>query len=197
MIRETIITTMAPDGRVHVAPMGLTVDGGRFVLAPFRPSTTLENLKANPCAVANFTDDVLVFAACIAGRRDWPTRPATKVRGAILEQTLAHAELEVEQFEDDELRPRFHCAVVHEETHRPFRGFNRAQAAVIEAAILVSRLHMLPPEKIAREVEYLQIAISKTAGPRELEAWELLLDRIRAHGAKTGSEILPAAGSRA
>lgn len=197
MIRETIITTMAPDGRVHVAPMGLTVDGDRFVLAPFRPSTTLENLRANPCAVANYTDDVLVFAACIAGRRDWPTQPATKVRGAVLEQTLAHAELEVEHFEDDDLRPRFRCAVVHEETHRPFRGFNRAQAAVIEAAILVSRLHMLPPEKIAREVEYLEIAISKTAGPREREAWELLMDRVRSHVAETGGGILPAAGSRA
>lgn len=197
MIRETIITTMAPDGRVHVAPMGLTVDGDRFVLAPFRPSTTLENLRANPFAVANYTDDVLVFATCIAERRDWPTRPATKVRGAVLDQALAHAELEVEHFEDDELRPRFGCAVVHEATHRPFRGFNRAQAAVIEAAILVSRLHMLPPEKIAGEVEYLTIAISKTAGPRELEAWDLLMGRIRAHAAETGATILPAAGGRA
>jgi len=197
MIRETIITTMAPDGRVHVAPMGLTVDGDRFVLAPFRPSTTLENLQANPCAVANYTDDVLVFATCIAGRRDWPTRPAAKIRGAVLEQALAHAELTVEGFEDDELRPRYRCAVVHEENHRPFRGFNRAQAAVIEAAILVSRLHMLPPEKIAREVEYLEIAISKTAGPREREAWELLMDRIRSHAAETGGAILPATGGRA
>lgn len=197
MIRETIITTMAADGRVHVAPMGLTEAGDRFVLAPFRPSTTLENLRANPCAVANYTDDVLVFATCIAGRRDWPTRPATVVRGAVLEQALAHAELAVERFEDDELRPRFHCTVAHEENHRPFRGFNRAQAAVIEAAILVSRLHMLPPEKIAREIEYLSIAIGKTAGARELEAWELLMDRIRAHARDSGQEILPAAGGRA
>lgn len=197
MIRETIVTTMGADGRVHVAPMGLTQDGDRFVLAPFRPSTTLENLRANPCAVANYTDNVLVFASCIAGRREWNTRPATVVRGAVLEQTLAHAELEVEGFEDDELRPRFRCAVVHEENHRPFQGFNRAQAAVIEAAILVSRLHMLPPEKIAREIAYLDIAISKTAGPREREAWELLMDRVRAHAAETGSAILPAAGSGA
>jgi len=197
MIRETIVTTMGADGRVHVAPMGLTQDGDRFVLAPFRPSTTLENLRANPCAVANYTDDVLVFASCIAGRRDWATRPATVVRGAVLEHTLAHAELEVEGFEDDELRPRFRCAVAHEENHRPFRGFNRAQAAVIEAAILVSRLHMLPPDKISREIAYLDIAISKTAGPREREAWELLMDRVRAHAAETGSTILPAAGSGA
>ncbi len=187
MIRETIISTVGPDDGIHIAPMGLTVAGEGFVLAPFRPSTTLENLRANPVAVANFTDDVLVFASCIVGRNDWPTRPATRVRGVVLEQALAHAELKVDRFEDDELRPRFHCAVVHEETHRPFRGFNRAQAAVIEAAILVSRLHMLPAEKIEREVSYLEIAISKTAGAREREAWELLMTRIRQHRSACGA----------
>lgn len=197
MIRETIITTMDANGNVHIAPMGLTLDGDRFVLAPFRPSATLENMKANPCAVANYTDDVMVFACCIVGKRDWPTRPATTIRGAVLENTLSHAELKVDEFEDDEVRPRFICSLVHEEMHRPFRGFNRAQAAVVEAAILVSRLHMLPPDKIASEVEYLDIAISKTAGPREREAWTLLMDRIRAHTAETKPENAPAAGGRA
>ena len=45
----------------------------------------------------------------------------------------------------------------YEASHAPFKGFNRAQAAVIEAAILASRLHMLPREKIERELGYLQI----------------------------------------
>ena len=63
-------------------------------------------------------------------------------------------------------------------SHAPFKGFNRAQAAVIEAAILASRLHMLPREKIERELGYLQIAVEKTAGPREHEAWRLLVEKI-------------------
>ena len=62
--------------------------------------------------------------------------------------------------------------------HRSFRGFNRAQAAVIEAAVLVSRLELLPFEKIEREIEYLAIAIEKTAGPREREAWDWLVARV-------------------
>ena len=61
-------------------------------------------------------------------------------------------------------------AVRHEANHRPFRGMNRARAAVLEGAILVSRLGMLPPDKVDREIAYLQIAIDKTAGPAELEA---------------------------
>ncbi len=101
--------------------------------------------------------------------------------GAVLEGALAHAELAVEHVEEDEQRPRFHCRVVHEASHAPFKGFNRAQAAVIEAAILASRLHMLPREKIERELGYLQIAVEKTAGPREHEAWRLLVEKIEDH----------------
>lgn len=181
MIRETIVTTQAPDGRVHIAPIGIIADGDGLVIAPFKPSATLENLRANPHAVANYCDDVLVFAGCLTGRRDWPTRAASRIPGARLDAALSHAELSVERVEEDELRPRFHCRVTHEETHAGFRGFNRAQAAVIEAAILVSRLHMLPPEKIANEIAYLEIAIGKTAGPREQQAWDWLMVRVRDH----------------
>jgi hypothetical protein len=37
---------------------------------------------------------------------------------------------------------------------------------------------MLPREKIDTELEYLSIAVAKTAGPREQEAWGWLLERI-------------------
>ena len=58
-------------------------------------------------------------------------------------------------------------------------GLNRAKAAVLEAAVLVSRLHMLADEKIDSEIEYLQIAIDKTASEQELEAWGWLMNRIK------------------
>jgi hypothetical protein len=181
MIRECIVTTLNEEGRVHIAPLGLIADGDGWIIAPFRPSTTLDNLRATPYAVANFTDDVLIFASCLVGRKQWPTRLSTHVPGAVLEGTLAHAELQVDHVQEDEQRPRFHCRVVHEASHAPFKGFNRAQAAVIEAAILASRLHMLPREKIERELGYLQIAVEKTAGPREHEAWRMLVEKIEDH----------------
>jgi hypothetical protein len=187
MIRETIVITTGSDGSVHIAPIGLIVEGDGFVIAPFHPSQTLDNLRENPHAVANYTDDVLVFAGCLTGRRDWPTRPAAHVPGAVLEGTLAHAELRVTSVTPDAQRPRFHCAVVHEASHAPFRGFNRAQAAVVEGAILVSRLHMLPADKIDREIAYLQIAVDKTAGPRERQAWDWLIERIAAFRAAPGA----------
>ncbi|MBK1836784.1 DUF447 family protein [Azospirillum sp. YIM B02556] len=188
LIRETIITTTGVDGRPHVAPMGVTVDldgdGERLVLAPFRPSRTLDNLLARRCAVVNHTDDVRVFAGCISGRRrEWPTVPADRIDAPRLAHCLSHEEIAVVEMENDPVRPRFHCRTVHAAAHASFRGFNRAQAAVIEAAILVSRLHMLPMDKIACEIDYLTIAIGKTAGPPELEAWDWLMARIAAHRA--------------
>lgn len=178
MIRECIVTTQNDEGRLHVAPLGLIEDGVGWVIAPFRPSATLDNLRATPFAVASFTDDALVFAGCLTGNKDWPTRPAEQVPGAFLEGALAHLELAVEHVEEDELRPRFHCRIVHEGNHAPFKGFNRAQAAVIETAILATRLKMLPREKVETELAYHQIAVEKTAGPREHEAWRILVEKI-------------------
>jgi len=184
MIRETIVTTVNRDGHMHIAPLGIIADGEGWILAPFRPSTTLENLSAVPFAVANYTDDVRIFAGCLTGRHDWPTTASDTVPVPRLEDALAHVELTVDRVSDDDQRPRFHCRVVHRGSHAPFEGFNRAQAAVIEAAILVSRLHLLPREKIESEIAYLEIAIGKTAGIAEQQAWGWLMEKIRAHYAE-------------
>jgi len=187
MIRETIVTTVNRSGAVHIAPLGIIADGDGWIIAPFRPSTTLDNLRATPFAVANYTDDVRVFAGCLTGRSQWPTTasdhgPVPRLAGA-----LAHAELAVTRVTEDAQRPRFHCRVEHLVSHAPFRGFNRAQAAVIEAAILASRLHMLPREKIESEMLYLETAIGKTAGPGELEAWGWVKQKIDAYYEKHGA----------
>ena len=181
MIRETIVTTADPAGKVHIAPIGIIAEGNDWIIAPFRPSTTLDNLKAVPFAVANYTDDVRVFAGCLTGRHEWPTTAGEVVPVPRLAAALAHAELAVDAVTEDAQRPRFRCRVVHRAAHAPFQGFNRAKAAVVEAAILVSRLDMLPREKVEQEIAYLQIAVDKTAGPAEQEAWSWLMDKIRAH----------------
>ena len=181
MIWETIVTSRSSTGRVHVAPMGIRESAeGRVILAPFRPSTTLENVLATRVAVVNASDDVRVFAGCLTGRHDWPTRACERIECVRLDGAVAHRELALATVEDDGERPRLHCDVVFAATHRPFRGYNRAQAAVIEAAILVSRLHMLPREKVETEMKYLAIAIDKTAGPHEREAWSWLVEAIAA-----------------
>ncbi len=180
LIRECIVTTLSADGEPHLAPLGLIEDRAHWIIAPFRPSTTLANLEATPIATASFTDEAEVFAGFVTGQRIWPLATIDEWRAPRLSCALAHAELEIVHSDDHDLRPRFFCKVRRIETHRPFLGMNRAKAAVLEAAILATRLAMLPPEKIQRELAYLAIAIEKTAGECEREAWDLIMEKIDA-----------------
>ena len=180
MIKETIITTLNADGSIHIAPMGVRYEDDFYVIAPFKPSTTLKNLERSGQAVINMIDDVRIFAGCLTGHYDWPTINTSVIDGKRLVAALSHIEIEVAHQEGDGLRPVFYCSEKHQETHAPFMGLNRAKAAVLEVAVLASRLHMLTDEKIDNEIEYLQIAIDKTASADELVAWGWLMDRIRA-----------------
>jgi uncharacterized protein len=188
-IHEAILTTADPSGAAHIAPMGVRRLGESLVIAPFRPSRTLDNLMRSRCATINYTDDVRIFAGCLTGRRDWPLVPSERIAVPRLAESLAHCEVELEEIHEDQVRPRLVCRSVWQATHQPFQGFNRARAAVLELAILVSRFDRLPPEKVAQEIAYLQIAIDKTAGPRELVAWGWLMERVseqRAESTLTG-----------
>ena len=183
-IFEAVVTTVSPGGAVHVAPMGVRYEGADVVLMPFKPSTTLDNILDTQAAVLNILVDPRVFAGCVTGRKSWPTQAAERVPGVWLETALSHVELALVQAGDDPQRPRLRLERVHEVMHRPFVGLNRAEAAVVEGAVLVSRLHMLPPEKVDAEMRYLQIAIDKTAGAAAHEAWGWLQQAVAAHRAK-------------
>ncbi len=187
VIYETVICTVSTGGVPHVAPMGVRYRGPFVILMPFRPSTTLDNIVANGHAVLNVVTDTRVFAGCVTGRRDWPVVPADRVAGVRLANALSHVELRLAERSDDVQRPVLRMARVYEAQHAPFIGFNRAQAAVLEAAVLVSRLHMLPPDKVDSEWRYLQIAVDKTAGPEEHEAWGWLTAAVAQHRAAATS----------
>ncbi len=178
MIQEVIVTTENTAGEVQIAPMGIHWRDKQVVISPFRPSTTLDNLLQQKCAVINYCDDVRVFAGCLTGRYRWQLLPGEKIHAPRLRDALAHTEVELEGIEDNDTRPHLLCRVVYEKSHRPFRGFNRAQAAVLELAILVSRLERLPLPRIQRDLEYLRTAVDKTAGAREQEAWSWLQEKI-------------------
>ena len=180
LILETVVTTLSADGTMHLVPFGLIREGEDFVLAPFRPSPTIANLTERPYFAASAPSDVRVIAGVVTGRRDWPVVDCEKIPGKRLAECFGHAEFEVASVEDDESRPRYRGRMVHAQSHVPFIGYNRAQAAVLEAAVLSTRLHMLEPAKILSEMTYLAIAIAKTAGPREREAWGWIEDKVAA-----------------
>jgi hypothetical protein len=75
---------------------------------------------------------------------------------------------------DDGLRAEIPCRVVESKIVRPFFGFNRARHAVIEAAILATRTHLIPASTIHDELVKLQPLVDKTGGPAERDAFDLL-----------------------
>lgn len=178
MIFETIITSMDAKDDVHITPFGVREQDGFVIISPFKPSTTLENILTTKSAVMNLTDDVRVFAGALTKKWRAEIVTAKKIQGFRLAEVLAHKELTLVKIVEDEVRPQLWMQTVHEENHQPFKGFNRAQAAVIELAVLASRLTMLPKEKIMQEKNYLQIAMDKTAGEREWQAWGWLNEKI-------------------
>lgn len=180
-IHEVIVITRNPDGSPHIAPMGIRRRDNGWLIAPFRPSRTLENLLRDGVASINTTDDVRIYAGCLTRHPEWPLVACEKIAGLRLRDALSHQEVCIQQVKEDPQRPELLCESVYRENHHPFSGYNRAQSAVIELAILVSRLHMLSAEKIDSEIAYLQIAIDKTAGGEEHEAWEWLMQRVHDH----------------
>ena len=71
------------------------------------------------------------------------------------------------------------AVTVHTETRRDFLGFNRARHAVIEAAILATRVHLIPYSEIEDALAFLAPAVAKTGGTEEAEAFRMLTDFIR------------------
>ncbi len=138
----------------------------------------------------NLTDDVRVFAGALTGHMHFPLVAADKLNGFRMANLLSHQELQLVKVEDDDVRPTLYLKSVHQVNHAPFLGFNRAQAAVVELSILVSRLDRLPQDKILKEKAYLQIAIDKTAGEREQIAWGWLCEKIdNFYAAQSGNNL--------
>ena len=182
MILEGLVTTLGPDGRLNVAPMGPRVEGSdlsRFVLRPYRTSTTYRNLKAHGEGVFHVTDNTLMIARAVLGLElNPPTQPALKVQGLILSGACRYAEFRVHSLEDQEERTTITVETVAEGRLRDFFGFNRAKHAVLEAAILASRSAILPRAEILAEFARLRVWVEKTGGPDEQSGFNLLYDQV-------------------
>ncbi len=182
LIVEGIMTTLNDDGTPNIAPMGPRVDRGfsEFVLRPFTSSTTYKNLKRVGQGVFHVVDDVDLLARAAIGALDPapPLKPATKVSGVVLTDACRWYELHVLELDDRSERTTIRCGVAATGTQHEFFGFNRAKHAVVEAAILATRIGILPDEEIRSELRRLAIPVAKTAGIQEREALVFLQSYI-------------------
>jgi hypothetical protein len=183
VILEGLVTTVGPGGDLNIAPMGPKVDPAgdlrRFVLRPFRDSTTYRNLAAHGEGVFHVTDDVLLLARSAIGEpieESTPTRPAEAVAGRVLVGACRYHEFRVVERDERDERTTLVVETVAEGRLRDFFGLNRAKHAVVEASILATRTSLLPLGEIFDDYRRLAPLVEKTGGPAEREAF-LILNR--------------------
>lgn len=189
MILESLVTTVDESGAVNIAPMGPIVPEGKVdwttvELRPFKTSTTFANLRKSNTAVLHVTDDVLLLAQAAIGPVSAPTVPAARVSGQRLQDCCRYYELVVESWDVTNDRSQATARVVHAAEVRPFFGLNRGKFAVVELAIAVTRLGILPLEQILAEQERLEPLVTKTGGASEHAAFDLLKRHIASYRAK-------------
>lgn len=193
MILEGIVTTLNAQDLLNVAPMGPEVDPApdmdRFILRPYRTSTTYANLKSRGEGVLHVTDDVLLLAQAAIGEALDPfpaLRPASRVAGVILADACRFYEFRVMELDDRDDRTRIVVETVAKGRQRDFFGFNRAKHAVLEAAILATRTARLPIRDLLLEFRKLEVLVQKTGGPAEHAAFTLLLEYLREAAVQQG-----------
>lgn len=176
LVIEGILTTEHEDGSLHYAPMGPVVDRelSRWTLKPFQTSTTFHNLQRTRRGVFHVTDDCYLLAAAAIGVKLKLATHFDPLHGWILEDASNWYALRFDEVDVSQARAVATGTVISQNSQRLFWGWNRGKHAVLEAAILATRKHILPRDEIAKEWEYLMIRVQKTGGDQEHRAMKLL-----------------------
>ncbi len=182
MILEAIVSTTDSNGVVNIAPMGPRVNPEltEFCLRPFKGSKTYDNLLATRRAVIHVTDDCQMYASSITGTLSPPAMKSLhEGKWWVIENACRYFAIEVTHWQEDSQRAELDCRIVDSGELRPFFGFNRAKHAVIETAILATRIHLLDHNMIRAELSRLGVWVEKTAGHAEHAAFAQLSEFIQ------------------
>jgi hypothetical protein len=177
LILEGIVVTQDCAGHTNIAPMGPRVDRTitRLVLRPFKTAHTYCNLKATGCGVFHITDDVELLAHAAVGELRAPALVTVSDFACPRLADCCHwLAFRVDSLDDARERTMITCRIVDQGEVRPFFGFNRAKHAVVEAAILATRIGFLDGDIIRRELTHLEVPVEKTAGLQERRAFDFL-----------------------
>ena len=181
LILEGMVATTNLDGSTNVSPMGPVVDRtmARIRLRPFKTSTTYTNLKRSRTGVFHVTDDVESLALAVTGRAS--EIQLCSVDGhPVLKDSCRWYAFDVEALDESKDRVEIECLVNRCESIRPFLGWNRAMHAVLEAAILATRINILSSEEIHSDLSRLNVIVNKCASEKEKRAMQMILDFVEA-----------------
>lgn len=190
---EGVVTTENESGGVHIAAMGPRVEWPttRLLLRPFQTSSTFRNLSRTRRGILHVTDDALLIARAAIGQlpKDIETCDGPAGYPQRLADCVRWYAFEVESIDDSQDRTEMPCRVTSEGRQRDFFGFNRARHAIVEAAILCTRLHLLSFDEVMDRFTDFTTTIEKTAGYEErlafAELQQFLSDRMAEEDTRT------------
>jgi len=182
MIIETIFSTIDEQGLPNFAPMGVEWGDEFLTVRPYRNTHTYCNLRRHGYGVANLTENVLAYVRCGLYGEVLPCFPAKTVPGVVFEGTCSWRELKVISGDGSDQRAEFQCRVLYTGKQRDFLGFCRAAGAVIEAAILATRLTLCDPKEIEERIRYCWNIVHKTGADNEKRAMQLIDQYVRMRG---------------
>jgi len=197
-ITESVVTTLGPNDRWNCAALGLHADGdggdtresddtgtrggenGASATVTARTwgrTRTWRNFRERGAGYVQFVDDPVVFTEAALSIRE--------ERGPILDAAAAWVRVDVEVIDAGEsggtqwvewaLSPR-----ESEVRRRVVPTIDRAYGAVIEATVAASRLDVpaYDTDELLDRLSYFESVVERCGGPREREAFSLLVDRV-------------------
>lgn len=198
MIIETILTSISEDGKVNFAPVGVHIPDDTCCFSEakevrmflYSGSDTFANLKGTSEGVINFTDDTLSFVDTALFSRLLPLTPSHLVHPPRMACAKMIWEFTVTHFDDSREPALVKGQILLMEELTGFRGFCRAHGAIIEAAIIATRLPWISPSEIAQSWQHWQEVVAKTGGRREREAFRKLTAYFIQHGISIKEDLL-------
>lgn len=182
MILESIITTINEDGSVHISAIGPHVDSDltQWVLKPFVSSTTYQNLRSTNRCVIHIIDDALLLAQVVSRQTESIVTRYEAEFGFVVSDACRFFALELFDWSVDEPRSSVRGKVIGQRELRPFWGWNRAKHAILELAVVATRIGILSVEEVDETLARTQAIVQKTAGKSEELAFQMLSEFIAA-----------------
>ncbi len=169
-ITEAIVTTVSKSGVPNAAPMGIVRRGSRYFIRMYSDTTTFRNSAATGYLVANFTADARVYV--LSAFKDLPPEYFQFEEGMVpprLKEAAGWAYFKCQAGDVVSLEP---ISVKVAKCSQPV--FSRAFAAVIEAAIVGTRLRFYKGDEGVKKIREHELVVKKCGSPADVEAMRTL-----------------------
>lgn len=182
LIIETILSSCGKDGKINFAPVGVHIPDDTLQLSEvneielflYSGSRTYSNLTDIPEGVINFTDDILSFVEAAVNSPHFPETPSQFIRPPRMAAAKTVWEFVIISFDRSTEPARIIGKVLFRKELAGFYGLCRARGAILEAAILATRLAWIPAGKITEAWPQWREIVARTGGIREQKAFQIL-----------------------